>query len=393
MFDPLDPATLRDPYPAYARLRDAGPVVWHEPLRSWLVTRHRDCLAIFRDPHRFASDRRRAGLDVPPAALNLQTLDGPDHTALRNLLVVAYRAQDMVALETRCRAHTRERLASFARDGHGDIVTGLAAPVALAAVCDLLGVPPPPLPRFAPDSDLIIQSMDAGLRPALAEPGARARARLSDLIASWFRLPLRAGMLAHLSRHAPGSGIGDSLLHNSARVVFHAGYTSVYSATASAIHTLLRHALSPTTLGDGERLDTAIEELLRFDAPVHVNSRVSTEDTDLHGAPVRRGHKLLLLLACANRDPSAFARPDELVLDRQPNPHLAFGWGTHACLGGSLARLVLRAVLSEMSSFELSIAGPVEHKPQATQRCLHRLSVSVTPAARAARPAEHRPPS
>nr|WP_246356879.1 cytochrome P450 [Pyxidicoccus fallax] len=162
------------------------------------------------------------------------------------------------------------------------------------------------------------------------------------------------------------------------RVVFHAGYTSVYSAVGSAIISLLRHGVELSRLGDPALLETAVEELFRYDGPVQATGRVCTEDVELGGVRIARGQALVLLLGSANRDPEAFSQPESLVLDRQPNSHLAFGWGIHACVGGLLAKAVVRLALSSLreNSPRLRLSGDVVHKPQATQRCPDRIPVT-----------------
>jgi cytochrome P450 len=156
----------------------------------------------------------------------------------------------------------------------------------------------------------------------------------------------------------------------------------------SAVHTILRERLPWRAFADPASAALAVEELLRFDGPVQVNSRVALDDASFAGGRVRRGDVLLLLLGSANRDPDGFARPDEIDLHRQPNKHLAFGHGIHQCLGAALARRILRIALARLTESlpDLALAGAVEHKPQATQRCLHRLPVACAGSRTAAAP-------
>jgi cytochrome P450 len=380
-FDLLDPATIRDPYSVHARLRQEGAVIWYPRLESWLLPRYRDCVAVFRDSDHFTSDPRRLQFPLPASAVSIQTLDAPEHTSVRSLLATAYRAQPIDALEQRVVEVADRLLAGFVRDGGGEIMTGLAIPLALAAICDLLGVAAPDPRQFGPTSDAIIRSMDAGLRPERDEPGRRARAELSALVASWFARPPEGGMLGHLAGLARAGEISPDILHNSVRVVFHAGYTTVYSALGSAVLSSVRQRLDWKSLGDADHQDTAVDELLRHDGPVQANSRICLEDLEIAGVPISRGQRVLLLLGSANRDPEEFDRPDELVLDRRPNRHLAFGWGIHTCLGASLARIVLRVTLSRLGELtsDVRLSGPVEHKPQATQRCLESVPITCRP--------------
>ncbi len=378
-FDPLAPENVADPYPAYARLRARGALVFWERLACVLVTRHRECLAVLRDPRRFASDPRRVGRALSAEALSVQTLDPPAHALVRNLLVQATRAQDLEALEARTRAEAEARIAGLSRARGGDLVASLVTPLALHATCAFVGVPPPPdRAAFTSASDAIVRSMDAGLDPTLAEPGRLARIELSRRVARWFAAAPRAGLIGRLAASARAAPIAPAVLDNSVRVAFHAGFTSVASALAGALHTLLRHEVDWAPLRDPARADTAVDELLRYDGPVQVTARACVEDTELGGTRLARGQTLLLLLGSANRDAAAFDDPDDLRLERAPNPHLAFGWGTHACLGAALAKVILRATLGSLARHPVRprLSGPVEHKPQATQRGLARLPVA-----------------
>jgi cytochrome P450 len=222
--------------------------------------------------------------------------------------------------------------------------------------------------------------MDAGLNPELAEPGRRARAELSVLMRSWLNPPPSIGMLGYLVEHQAAAQMGPAVLHNSVRVVFHAGYTTVSSAIGSAVHSMLHRSVDWRPLRDPQQSEAAVEELLRYDGPVQANWRVCVEDADVAGTRIHRGQTVHLMLGSANRDAEQFEQPDDIILTRHPNPHLALGGGMHACIGASLAKRVVRVALRALADFgELSISGSVEHKPQVTQRCLHRLPVSCGP--------------
>lgn len=382
-YDPLRAETVRDPYPIYAQLRAIGRLLWHERLGAWLVPHYHDCVNAFRAPQLYASDPRRIGAALPESAVSIQTSDPPEHTAVREVLADGFRALGMTCVD-RSAGITASQLASrLARDGHGDLMHDFAIPLASRTICDFLGVPAPDPATLQPISDAIIAGMDAGLDPARDEPAQRARAQLSALVASWFPAA-RHDRLVGLVEQRRGE-LPATVLHNSLRVVFHAGLTSVYSALGNAMHTILRERLPWRPFGDAATAATAVEELLRFDGPVQVNSRVAVEDVSFADGRVRRGDSLLLLLGSANRDAHVFERADEIVLDRTPNKHLALGVGIHQCLGGTFARRVLRVALAELATAfsELRIDGEIEHKPQATQRCVDRLPVSCTGARRA----------
>lgn len=342
------PDALRDPGAAYAWLLEHRPVFWHESLETLLVSRYEDACIVLRDRARFASDFRRAGEDLPPAAISVQTLDPPGHTAIRHLLVDALRRLDYVALELAITEAVRDRLARLASRPSFDFVSEFAEPLALSTILRVLGVPEPDLAWFKPVADAIVDGMDAGLWPELAGPAMSARAELSAFTGGWLATPPGDGVVAFAAAQAASRGVDRTVLDNTLRVLVHAGYTS-----ASKILILGTTALLARP-GALERLAAqdpgpAVEELIRHESPVRAVTRVCVADTVIGEHRLRPGDAVTALIGAANRDPARFADPDELRLDRSPNPHLGFGRGVHSCLGASLAALQARAVLSTLA--------------------------------------------
>lgn len=171
ILDLARPSILRNPYPSYGRMRVTSPVFWHELLGSWVLTRHADCLAVLTDSNRFASDWRRAGEDIPAPLLSVQTLDPPEHTAIRHLLLDGFRAQDRAALHDALEGQIDDLLAELARRPSFDFVGELAEPVALRFVTAFLGVPAPELDWFVPMSRTVVDGMDS--RPVAGEARSR----------------------------------------------------------------------------------------------------------------------------------------------------------------------------------------------------------------------------
>ncbi|WP_309050960.1 cytochrome P450 [Streptomyces sp.] len=379
LLDLARPEVLRDPYPAYARMRADRPVFWHEPLGSWVLTRHADCLAVLTDSARFASDWRRAGEDVPAPLLSVQTLDPPEHTAVRHLLLDGFRVQDRDALHDTLEHRTRDLLATLARRPSFDLVGELAEPLALGFVTEFLGVPPPALDWFVPMSRTVVDGMDAGLWPEKHEPAVEARAQLAAYAGGWLADPPESGLIAHVAAHAADSGVAETVLRNSLRAVLHAGYESASRLLGNAAAALLT---TPGAL-DAFRATPgpAVDELIRYDAPVQGDARVCVTDTELGGVTIGAGDPVTLLLGAANHDPLRFDRPFELRLDRAPNPHLGFGRGAHACLGASLAIRLAGTVLGTLAGEHpdaRAVAEPV-HRRNLTLRGLDRFEVSLRP--------------
>ncbi|MFE2104555.1 cytochrome P450 [Kitasatospora sp. NPDC059463] len=379
MYNPLDPATLENPYPVLAALREATPVFWHEGMRSWTLTRYTDCVAVLRDHQRFARDRRRTGAVVPEPSLSVQSLDPPDQAPVRSLFMNALRAQDLEAIEDRGRRLLAARFEELTGQGPFDVMVEIAAPLALAVISDLLGVEQPDLHSFAEISDRIMRSMDAGLDPALAEPGRIARQQLTALVESWFTVSSRPGLLAHVRQHAdPAGGANlDLFVRNTARVMFQGGYSTMVAALGNAVHTLLRYPDALERMADPNLLRGGVDELVRFDGPVQGTSRIATEDCEVGGTAVRAGETVLALFAAANHDPEQFPRPAQLVLDRASNRHLGFGWGTHSCIGTVPAQAALRVLVQALLDrpARLHAAGAPVRRRTATMRVFDRFPV------------------
>ncbi|GAA3838964.1 hypothetical protein GCM10022403_084150 [Streptomyces coacervatus] len=347
---PLDATILRDPYPVLAELRASEPVFWHEGMESWALTRYADCVRVLRDHATFARDPRRTGGTVAEPSLSVQSLDPPQQGRIRSLFMTALHAQDLAAIELRARRLVLGRLEDQADGEVFNAVSEIAVPLSVAVVADLLGVEPPPYAEFAAVSDAIMRSMDGGLDPSVVEPGRIARQQLSDLVESWFAASPQPGLLARVRASATGGDAHTRLyVKNTARVMFQGGYSTTAAAVGNAVHTLLTHPHALRQLRDRAVLATGVDELVRFDGPVQGTTRIAVRACRIGDVDIRPGQKVVPLFAAANRDPEAFTRPGQLVLDRTPNRHLGYGWGPHSCIGTTVAQAALRALITALN--------------------------------------------
>ena len=383
VYEPLDQATLTNPYPVFTWLRETTPVFWHEGMRSWCLTRYADCVAVLRDHERFARDRRRTGAAVPEPSLSVQSLDPPEQATVRSLFMNALHAQDLAAVERRARLRLAVVFDKLTDRTEFDVMTDVAAPLSVAVISDLLGVEEPDIGSFAAISDAIMRSMDAGLDPATVEPGRIARQELSALVESWFRNSERPGLLAHVRQHSGQASDSDLELcvRNTARVMFQGGYSTMTAAIGNVVHTLLRYPDALERVRDPAMLRTGVDELVRFDGPVQGTSRIATSPAQIGDVEVQSGETVLTLFAAANHDPAEFSYPDRLSLDRSPNRHLGFGWGTHSCIGTVPAQTALRALMSSLLEHPtpLRAAGPPRRQRTATMRVFDVLPATFRP--------------
>jgi len=342
--------TADDPYPAYDRIRETGRVLWVEELGRWLVTGHREALAVLCHS-RASSDRRRYEAASPgngeaggyrPSGLPF--VDPPDHTRLRALVQQAFTPRAVEQLRPEVERLTDELLAAAGERGEADLIADFAGPLPAIVLAELLGIPSGDQELFRSWAMKVIETIDPVSHRVLPGDGDRARADMTDylaqVIAERRRRPaddLISGMV-----HAEESGqrlSGDELLEMCLLLAI-VGLETTTNLIGNGMSALLSHPAELQRLQAEPGLTrTAVEELLRYDAPVQLAGRVAVDDIELDGGTLRPGQVVGLVLGAANRDPDAFPDPDRLDLTRTPNHHLAFGRGIHFCLGAPLARL------------------------------------------------------
>jgi hypothetical protein len=416
-----NPAVLPDPYPVLAGLREASPFA--APLPSPLpagalvvVGRHEDCSRILRDP-RASSERGRSLLSPPPARLPIPpspapftpraasflSLDPPDHTRLRRLVSKAFTPRVIAALAPRIRELAHGLLTSAGgmgrRAGDGsharreiEIVSQLAYPLPVRIISELLGVPATDHSRFAGWSARLAHSLQPQFGPA--DPGEAAAVQKARLeFADYFRelIAIRrarpaADLLSQLIRaEDDGQYLSEQELIGTCVLLLVAGHETTVGLISNAVLALLRNQDQLAALrADPELAAGAVEETLRYDAPVQFTGRVARGGMQIGPVSAPDGAVLMLLLAAAGRDPAVFADPDRFDIRRTAagGPgHLAFAAGPHFCLGAPLARLeatiAVQAFVTRVDGPELDEAG-LSYKPNVNLRGPERLPVRFT---------------
>ena len=394
--DFLAPEFIADPYPAYQRLRAAGPVLRH-PAGFFVLTRYDDVSAFLRDP-RFGKGGYQAlfesrfggGSTVPWLGLSMLFRDPPDHTRLRALVSKAFTPRVVETLRVHIQEIVDGLLADLAGAREMDVIQDLAYPLPVAVISELLRVPMDHSELVKGWSRDIARALDAIALPVGPEVVERGR-RATEEMVSYFR-----GLVADRRGH-PGSDLlsglveaeeaGDRLseleLLSTCVLLYVAGHETTVNLIGNGLLALLRHPEECRRLqGDPGLLHGALEELLRFDGPVQRSGRMATVDTEIAGVPIAAGSLVLGLIGAANRDPAHFAEPDRLDLTREEPRHLAFGSGIHYCLGASLARLeaqvAIGAVLRRFPALTLDTDRPT-WRPSSTLRGLEALPVVLGP--------------
>lgn len=339
-----------DPHAQFAAMRSGCPVAhsgkWGG---SWMFSGYDDVRDLARDADRFTSRAievagpldSAGGLSLPPL-----TSDPPEHRPDRDVLMPYFMPASVAEMEPMIRGEARRLAAELARRGEGDVIEDYAQPLTLAVLTSILGVP-----DGSQITDWMIRMIRVGPMDQQVRAGAVREiiAYIDGLLAERERAGnTGTDLLSYLNRaEIDGQPLSRKHRIGSGFLVLIAGADTTWSAIGSSLwHLATRPDDRQRLLDQPELLDSAIEEFLRFYAPVTVG-RLAREDVEAHGRRVPAGDRVILPFAAANRDPAVFEDPEELRIDRRRNRHLTFGSGAHRCLGSNLARLELRVTLEE----------------------------------------------
>ncbi|MET9533282.1 cytochrome P450 [Streptomyces sp. NPDC006649] len=370
----VDPAELvADPYSAYSRLREAGPVhriTGTDGLPAWVVTRYDDVRQALADP-RLSLDKRNAapggyhGLALPPALdANLLNMDPPDHTRIRRLVSRAFTPRHIARLRGPIRETADSLLDAIEPYGHADLIASYAAPLPITVICDLLGVAPHDRHDFRSWTDALVAPDPA--QPHRAKESVRSMlAFFTRLIADKHASPADDLLSSLIAVRDDADRLSEDELMSLAFLILVAGYENTVHLIGNSTLALLSHPDQLSAVrADPGRLGGAVEELARYDGPVPLAiRRFPTEDITIGGVGIPAGETVLLSLAAAHRDPHRFTEPDRLDIGRDATGHLALGHGIHYCLGAPLARMetevALAALLDRFPDLALDVAPDV----------------------------------
>jgi cytochrome P450 len=379
--DPMSLLALRpgrdDPYPIYEGLRRQGPMV-RTRLGNWVTTSHPLCSSVLKD--------RRFGVEQDDEFdLSMLEMNPPDHTRLRQLVQPAFSPKLMAGYRPRVERTVNRLLDRATRDRHFDVVRALAAPLPIAVITDLLGIPDADADRFAKYGMVIGGALDGVRSLAHARRLQAARAELASLFADLFAMRRREPADDIVSRivAAEGDRVQPAELLPLCTLLLVAGFETTVNLIGNAVNALVDRPAQWLALGaDPEGLaPAAVEETLRFDPPVQRTGRIALEPVELGGEQVRRHQFVTTLIGAANRDPEIYPDPDQFDLYRPHTvDHLAFSGGIHYCVGRPLATLegtiALQALAERMPG--LRRAGPTRRRNSTTIRGPIRLLVSVS---------------
>ncbi|MDQ3643202.1 MAG: cytochrome P450 [Actinomycetota bacterium] len=391
---PMLPENRSDPYRIYRFIREREPV-HHAPDGSWVLTRYDHSAALLRDP-RFSTNPAllTEGPDVEAMSPVRQVgsslmmfLDPPDHTRLRSLVSQAFTPRMVESLRPRIQSLVDELLDAVVETGEMDVLEDFAYPLPTVVICELLGVPAEDRHQFKAWSADASRLLDGYLDKAAMDKGMVAGMYLfqyfTDLVHERRKEPRNDLLSAMLAAEDDGERLTHAELLSTATLLFIAGFETTMNLVGNGTLALLRNPDQLARLRDDRSLiRTGVEELLRYDGPVHVTARIATQDVEIGGEIVREGEQAIAILGAANRDPDQFPDPDRLDVARTANRHLGFGGGPHFCLGAALARMegqiAFDTMLRRLPDMELATTEPT-YRDHYVIRGLDELRVRFAP--------------
>jgi cytochrome P450 family 142 subfamily A polypeptide 1 len=340
------------PYADWAWMREHAPAYWDATSEVWALTRYHDILAVEKDPATFSSHRapRPHGQHLPM----MISMDAPEHSRRRKLVSRGFTPRRVRDHETTIRRICAEIIDRVAPKGECDFVWDIAAPLPLLLIADMLGFPPEAYDDLLRWSDDLIRATTVEPDPEVAEAGMNAMLEFREfqlgVIADRRSKPPQDDLVSILCyAEIDGEQLDDeSIIQESLLILIGGDETSRHVMTDGML-TLLAHPDQMAILRDDPAgMEVGVEELLRWVSPIKNMSRTVTHDVELHGQTLHEGDQVILMYPSANRDPAVFDDPDRFDVRRDPNPHLAFGFGPHFCMGASLARIELKVMFTEL---------------------------------------------
>jgi cytochrome P450 len=402
-FDPLDPAHGRDPWQRLAQARDEQPVFYMASLDMWCVTRYDDVRAALHDPGTFSNSSAIElanpvpdEVTVPPGCVfpdlrSIGNIDPPDHTRQRKLIQPAFTPKRVNRWADEIRAIADGLIDEFIAEGQVDLVTAYSNPIPIRAIATILGFPPDAAAKFRHWTDSFFDLLGVPGLPhdravelwtGLVESDEYVR----SLIEERRRQPaddLVSNLVTSVADDGAPALTDDEITANVHAFVV-AGTDTTAILISNAVHLLLaERSRWQEVVDDPGLIDNAIEETLRFRGPLRGNMRVATRECELGGVRLPKGAKLYWMPSSANLDAAHYEDPDRFDLHRRAaSDHMAFGLGTHFCIGAPLARLegriALERLIARLPSLRL-LDQTLEYTPNIITPAPSRLRVEWDP--------------
>jgi cytochrome P450 len=394
MIDFNNPTFVADPYEQLKELREFGKPVWHEGMQIFLAARHRDANDVFRN-----KSLGRIFTDKSPEfewetfnwlhSDSILDSEPPKHTRLRSLVAKAFNRNKIEGMRPAVERITQQLLDAIDEkvksEESFDLIADYAEPLPVKIIADLLGFPESEEHLLRPWSQSIVKMYEVNPSEQYQIEAKKAAGEFAEYVRN----------LAEHRKTNPGQDLitdlamveenGEKLnsheLVATCVLLLNAGHEASVNAFGNGMVAALERPDQAELLRKNSRAitETALEEFMRFDAPLHLFERTATVDTELGGVKIEKGQKIAALIGSANRDSAVFERADEMDLTRDPNPHIGFGAGIHFCLGAPLARLEMSVSLPALWEKypNMQLAGTPVRRPTFVLRGYESVSISA----------------
>ncbi len=375
-----DPEFLADPYPQLAELRKVGKPIWHEELGIFLAATHADSNAVLRNRSLGRIFKPKEPSDQWDTfnwlhADSILDSEPPKHTRLRSLVMKAFNPKKIESMRPDVERITQSLLdgieRKLAETGQFDLIADFAEPLPVKVIASMLGFPDEDEHLLRPWSQAIVKMYEVSPSDEDKRQAQQASAEFADYV--------HALMVERKKNHGPdlitdlalveedGEKLNAHELIATCVLLLNAGHEASVNGFGNGFVAALKNEaqLSLIRQSPDQHAATAIDEFLRFDAPLHLFERTATQDTEIGGVEIAQGQKIAALLGSANRDESVFENADQLDLTRDPNPHIGFGAGIHFCIGAPLARMEMTTSLPMLMKAypEIELASEPKRRP------------------------------
>ena len=399
LFQLLDPKVHADPFPFYRRLREEAPVTWDPFMHTWVVTRYEDVHFVLKE---FSADRtpdpkKMEALGLPSLgpvadlmARQMLFLDAPDHTRLRKLCMSAFTPRRVEAMEDKVREIAHGLIDEAVQGGECELIADFAEPFPAIVTAGLLGVPLEDHRQLkswsATFAEMLgnFQHNPDRIRDVL-KCVADMTGYFRDAVREQERNPHDGLIRSLMDAEVDGQRLSEDEVIANTIVTMVGGQETTTNLIGNGILTLTRQPDKMAQLrAHPEIIESAVEELLRYETPSQHTARIVKADTEIGGKLMKKGEAVMAVMAAGNRDPERFPNPDELDLTRTDNRHLAFGWAAHFCFGAALARMEARisylALLARMQDIRVAVPeSTLEWRTNSGLRGLSALPLAFRP--------------
>ena len=396
-YEPTNPEFLQNPYPTYAKMRAEEPIAFFDKWGVWLVTKHEDVTALLRDkrlgriihhiePKKTPSNPEHTAFNNIQLG-SLLEIEPPDHTRIKVVMQDVFTPKRVRSLESKIVALVNRLIDDLEsrEQRQANLLTDYAETIPVTVIADLLGVPDIDRHKLVPWSKQIIGMFE----PERTVEGEQAACNAAEEFSSYLKGLIQEKTLTPTDdlisglvefRNSEPEKISEQEIINNCILLLNAGHEAVVNVIGNGMLALLKHPDELAKLRmQPDLTPLAIEEMMRFDTPLQFFDRYVLEDMTYKGFDFKKGDKLSLFYASANHDEEVFVNPERFDVSRDPNPHVAFGLGTHYCIGAPLARLELTTafnILLERLPKLALVDSEHNYVPKNVFRYLEHLQVS-----------------